>query len=92
MTDGEDTKFARWVKNFGVLKLAERLTNGGKETKVGYSGVYRWLRGENEPRGPKLRKIVELARGDLSHQDVHDHFATRRKEADARKMSVRAAT
>jgi hypothetical protein len=71
----ESTKFSRWVKSFGVLKLSEALTDRGKATAVSYSAVYRWTRGENEPRGPKMRLLVELSKGELSHQDVHDHFA-----------------
>lgn len=77
MVDRVDSKFARWVRQYGVKKLADTMTNRGKETRVSFGMVYQWLRREHEPRGPKARLIVKLSDGAVSLDDLHEHFAER---------------
>jgi hypothetical protein len=77
--DGDSTapekrsKFQRWLKDYGVQKLANAMTNRGQPVSAG--AVYQWGRRLHEPRGPKLRLMVELSRGALTPQDIVDHFA-----------------
>lgn len=75
--DRPDSKFARWVRGYGVKKLAEAMTNRGSATRVSFGAVYQWLRCEHEPRGPKARLIVKLSEGALTLEDVAAHFDKR---------------
>jgi hypothetical protein len=70
------TKFYDWLFKYGAKKLATDLTARGPDTKVTVRAVYGWAKGEHEPRGAKLRAIVDLSRGELTHEDVQQHFRT----------------
>jgi transcriptional regulator with XRE-family HTH domain len=66
----EQTKFERFVRDFGVENLAQRLN-------VESSAVYHWLSAANKIRPDNADKIKRLAkrRGvDLSIDEIYAHF------------------
>ena len=65
-----DSNFQRWVMHVGPDNLARNL----RCTKF---SVYRWLRGEREPRITVRREILRIADGAVSVEDIHTHFAQR---------------
>jgi hypothetical protein len=67
-----ETKFQMWVAEFGARELADAMTRDGATVTV--RAVYEWLRGQNEPRGKKLRSIVRLSSGRLTFEDLAAHF------------------
>lgn len=81
------TRFQAWARKYGPTRLAERLTAMGPDTMVTFGAVYNWIRGEHEPRGPKVRAMVELSRGEISSDDIQDHFVLCAKRRAAVKSS-----
>lgn len=64
-----DTPFARFVGQFGVRSLADRLS-------IEPSAVYHWIRGATQPRAAIAFDICELAREvgtALSFEEVYKH-------------------
>lgn len=78
----EETKFESWVKGYGVRRLVTEMRAQGHS--ITESGVYHWLRGQHEPRGPKVRSMVKLAAGGITSQDIMDHFILKSDVAVAR--------
>jgi hypothetical protein len=80
----ELTKFEAWAKRFGASELAAQLANRGQETRTSLGMVYAWIRGEHEPRAAKRRVILQLAKDELTADDLVAHFeAKSRKPATA---------
>ncbi len=71
------SNFTRWVTEFGAQRLASALDAAGPRIGCRPGEVHRWLRGEREPRPPRVREMVRLAQGRMSFADVHQHFAQR---------------
>ena len=78
------------MRQYGVKRLAEAMTNRGATTRVSFGMVYQWLRREHEPRGPKARLIVKLSEGALSLEDLAAHFAKRHEVGPGEKTRRRA--
>jgi len=72
------TKFAGWVTNFGVGKLA-------RDACCTRFAVYKWLRGESIPRTDRLLVITHLAAGELSNADLFEHFVLKRSHDSHRR-------
>lgn len=72
-----ETKFEKWIKEYGVPQLVTQLANRGDATRASLGMVYAWMRGEHEPRSAKRRVILQLAAGALTHDDLDAHFATK---------------
>lgn len=70
-----NSKFSRWATSYGATRIAGELTKLGPATQVTFSAVYSWIRGEYEPRGPKIRALIRLSNGSVTHRDIQDHFA-----------------
>lgn len=51
--------FAKWIEEYGVLKLAE-------ECGVSQTAVDHWRLGRNHPRLAAMRKIETLSRGKMT--------------------------
>lgn len=77
MSEQQETKFERWVKQFGVSNLVDEMRKRGQDYAVTYSAVYQWCRGEHEPRPKKIRALAEISAGAITVQDIHDHFHAR---------------
>jgi hypothetical protein len=73
-----ETKFAAWVKEFGVSKLAEEMRKLGQDYALTYVAIYQHLRAETEPRPTKMRGYVKIAGGRITLQDIHDHIEVMR--------------
>jgi hypothetical protein len=70
------TKFDRFVRGFGVERMARRLA-------VNPSAVYHWLRGASAPRPVTAIKIQTLAKQRgvaLSLDEIYQHFREVRSE------------
>lgn len=78
---GETSKFECWITRYGVSRLARNLDRMGDGVSVSTWTVYAWLRGERIPRPPRIQAIVEVARGDLTVEDVEQHFQLKRPPA-----------
>jgi transcriptional regulator with XRE-family HTH domain len=66
----EQTKFDKFVREFGVEELAARLA-------VNPSAIYHWLRGSTSPHPANAIKIQTLAkqRGvTLTLDEIYEHF------------------
>lgn len=66
----EQTKFDRFVRDFGVEALAQRLD-------VNPSAIYHWLRGATSPHPANALKIQKLAKQRgiaLSLDEIYQHF------------------
>jgi hypothetical protein len=79
MTDERLSKFEAWIKNYTALKLAIQLANRGPETKASLGVIYAWVRGEHEPRSAKRRAIIQISAGELTLEDIDEHFAAKKK-------------
>lgn len=42
----------------------------GRRVGVGRAVAARWVKGEDEPRGPNIRKVVEATRGEVTANDI----------------------
>lgn len=85
----EETKFQRWVRDFGVGNLVVAMREQFPDCAVTYSAVYQWLRFDHEPRPKKMRALVAISEGAISLQDIHDHFEGKAGEREAAETSVR---
>jgi hypothetical protein len=75
----ETTKFERWARKYGVNNLVDEMRRHGPDSAVTFSAIYQWLRADHEPRGHRVRALVEISAGDLSVQDIHDHFSLKQR-------------
>jgi hypothetical protein len=70
MKPEDQTKFDRFVRQFGVELLARRLD-------VNPSAIYHWLRGSTSPHPANAIKIQTLAKQRgvaLSLDEIYEHF------------------
>ena len=87
MSDNE-TKFEKWVKEFGVGQLVHAMRDYSPDCAVTYSAIYQWLRGEHEPRPKKMRALAAVSNGAITTQDIHDHFERKAGEREAEAVDV----
>jgi hypothetical protein len=86
------TKFEKWVRGFGVAKLAASMRAIGPDAEVTTSAIYQWLYGETEPRSPKATAMVRLSRGTISLADIYRHIEiARARRAKRAEQAVAAA-
>jgi len=60
-----ETKFARFVRHYGVARLARTL-------EIDPAAIYQWIRGSVSPRPANARIIVALAHN-LTLEDIYRH-------------------
>jgi len=65
------SKFGRWVKRYGVSRLAADL--GRSATPITSHAIYEWISGHSAPRPERARAIARLSRGQLCLDDVYHH-------------------
>ena len=87
-----NTKFEKWVRGFGVAKLAAELRAIGPDAEATPSAIYQWLYGETEPRSAKATAMVRLSRGAVKLEDVYRHIELARARRAKRAEDVVAAT
>lgn len=75
----EPTKFEQWAKRFGAGELVAQLANRGEATRTSLGMVYAWIRGEHEPRAAKRRVILQLAKGEVTADDLVAHFEAKNR-------------
>lgn len=78
------TKFHKWVKDYGIAKLAVDMTSLGQDYQITASAVYQHLHGATEPRPAKMRGYVSLAKGKITTQDLMDHIVEARADRSKR--------
>ncbi len=71
----QETKFAHWVKEYGVTNLVAEMRRRGPDTAITHSAAYQWLRHDHEPRPKKQRALVEISGGAITLDDIAEHFA-----------------
>ncbi|MGH9747263.1 MAG: helix-turn-helix domain-containing protein [Candidatus Acidiferrales bacterium] len=72
----EQTKFDRFIREFGVEELARRLA-------INPSAIYHWLRGSTSPHPANALKIQTLAKQRgvaLTLDEIYEHFREVRSE------------
>jgi len=74
-TEETETKFAAWIKGYGVSKLVAEMRKRGAYIAITHSAAYQWLRQEHEPRPKKQRALVEISGGAITLDDIAAHFA-----------------
>lgn len=84
----DETKFEKWVKDYGVGQLVVAMRERGADYAVTYSAVYQWLRGEHEPRPRKMRALAAVSDGAITVQDIHDHFEGKISERETAAAGV----
>lgn len=70
----EQTKFSKWLKDFGIQNLVSAMREKGPDYAITISAAYQWARREHEPRPKKARALIEISRGAITLQDIADHF------------------
>lgn len=76
--DRWQTKFARFVRWYGVARLA-------RELEIDPSALYQWIRGATAPRHLHTRKIVDLAREHRKGLTFEDVYRQRERLAPEQK-------
>lgn len=61
------TKFQQWARGYGIKNLSTAMC-------CTPFAVYQWLRGESIPRGDRMLVLQALARGELSQDDILEHY------------------
>lgn len=70
---GRPTRFSGFVYQFTVSRFTRELSAHGYP--VTRFAVSRWMTGTRVPRLAAVRAIVEVSRGQLTIQDVYQHFS-----------------
>jgi hypothetical protein len=65
------TKFGRWVSDFGVPRIVAVLARD-PDLRVTNQAVYEWLQG-HAPRPPRAVALVEMSRGRLTLDAIYEH-------------------
>ncbi len=80
-----ESKFAKFVQEYGVERLAKRL-------EIAPSAVYHWMSGRTSPRPAKAMAIQRIAKRSgrsLSLEEIFQHFRGGRSESFRSAASVR---
>lgn len=85
-----DTRFLVWVREIGIAEVVDRMCKLGPEYAVTMSAVYQHMRGDVQPRLPKIQGYVRLAAGRLTLNDINEHFESRREARDRVRAAMKA--
>ena len=65
------TRFGTWVKGYGPNRLARDVGRGLYGQPLTPEAIYQWVSGTNAPRPQHALRIVQLARGRVSFEDIY---------------------
>lgn len=66
-----ETKFGRWIDQYGVDRLASGLHSMGEP--ITRTAIYLWIAGDTTPRPSTALKLIALSQGALTLQQIYDH-------------------
>jgi DNA-binding transcriptional regulator YdaS (Cro superfamily) len=78
------SKFRSWILIYGIDNLTVAIRSVNPRAAVSRRSVERWIVGTHEPRGERMRAIVRVAGGEVSANDVLEHFELTRAAAAAK--------